>query len=46
MTAGGYFGRALVVDVTDGEAATLPLRDSVAATGLDAGTEVTVTLYA
>ena len=29
MTAGGYFGRALVVDVTDGEAATLPLPDSV-----------------
>ena len=29
MPAGGYFGQALVVDVTDGEAATLPLPDSV-----------------
>ena len=28
-TAGGYFGRALVVDVTDGSAATLPLPDKV-----------------
>jgi aldehyde:ferredoxin oxidoreductase len=29
MPPGGYFGRALVVDVTDGEAATLPLPDNV-----------------
>jgi aldehyde:ferredoxin oxidoreductase len=29
MPAGGYFGRALVVDVTDGSAATLPLPDRV-----------------
>ncbi|HET6188998.1 MAG TPA: aldehyde ferredoxin oxidoreductase family protein [Trebonia sp.] len=29
MPAGGYFGRALVVDVTDGSAATLPLPDAV-----------------
>ncbi len=29
MPAGGYFGRALVVDVTDGSAATLPLPDKV-----------------
>jgi aldehyde:ferredoxin oxidoreductase len=29
MPAGGYFGRALVVNVTDGEAATLPLPDKV-----------------
>jgi aldehyde:ferredoxin oxidoreductase len=29
MTAGGYFGRALVVDVTDGSAAALPLSDKV-----------------
>src|SRR3954454_11321436 len=28
-TAGGYFGRALVVDVTDGSAETLPLPDGV-----------------
>jgi aldehyde:ferredoxin oxidoreductase len=29
VPAGGYFGRALVVDVTDGTAATLPLPDKV-----------------
>jgi aldehyde:ferredoxin oxidoreductase len=29
MPAGGYFGQALVVDVTDGSAATLPLPDDV-----------------
>ena len=29
MPAGGYFGRALVVNVTNGEAATLPLPDKV-----------------
>jgi aldehyde:ferredoxin oxidoreductase len=29
VPAGGYFGRALVVDVTDGSAATLPLPDEV-----------------
>jgi len=29
MPAGGYFGRALVVDATDGSAATVPLPDSV-----------------
>ncbi|MQA14269.1 MAG: aldehyde:ferredoxin oxidoreductase [Pseudonocardiaceae bacterium] len=29
MTAGGYFGQALVVDVTDGTAETLPLTDEV-----------------
>jgi aldehyde:ferredoxin oxidoreductase len=49
VTAGGYFGRALVVDVTDGAAATLPLPDSVLRAylgGAGLGTEVTVTLYA
>jgi aldehyde:ferredoxin oxidoreductase len=29
MPAGGYFGRALVIDATDGSAATLPLPDKV-----------------
>ena len=29
MPAGGYFGRALVVDVTDGTSTTLPLPDEV-----------------
>src|SRR5215475_9573749 len=29
MPAGGYFGQALVVDVTDGTAATLPLPENV-----------------
>jgi aldehyde:ferredoxin oxidoreductase len=29
VTAGGYFGQALVVDATDGSAATLPLSDEV-----------------
>ena len=36
MPAGGYFGRALVVDVTDGSAATLPLPDAVLRGYLDA----------
>ena len=29
MPAGGYFGRALVVDVTDGTSTTLPLPEEV-----------------